>query len=312
MLLSNLRVVFMGTPDFAVPALHSLVEAGAIIAGVFCQPARPAQRGHKIQKCAVHLAAERENLPVYTPAKLADSGVWEIYEALKPDITVVAAYGALLSDQYLSYPRWGCVNVHASLLPRWRGASPIQSAICAGDAESGITIMNMVKKLDAGAILSQQSCRIKPSTTAQSLHDELAQMGGGLLVETLAKLIAHQIAPHVQDESQVTYAPKLTKAMGCMQWRKTATELERQVRGYYPWPGSWFVYQGEIIKVLQAKVTDAQGPAGAVLNSELLIACGEGALDLQILQREGKKPLDKQEFLKGFRIPQGAMLSDAL
>lgn len=310
--LGTLRVVFMGTPDFAVPALRSLVESGVQLVGVFCQPARPAQRGHKIQKCAIQLEAEQLGLKVFTPQRLSDEGVWEAYQELAPDITIVAAYGALLSERYLHLPRLGCINIHASLLPRWRGASPIQSAICAGDDQSGITIMNMVKKLDAGGILAQRSCEITPHTNAQSLHDDLAQMGGVLLVDVLPQLAAGTLSAREQDESLVTYAPKLVKADGFLQWTKSAHVLEREVRGYFPWPCSWFSYKGELLKVLKARVVEGSGYPGEVLDDSLRVACGEKALVLEMLQREGRKPLAQAEFLKGFRIPAGTRLDHAL
>lgn len=304
----RLKIVFMGTPEFAVPSLQSLIKQNHNIVGVFCQPPKPAHRGQQIKKCPVHVYAEQERLKVFTPRKLSDPGVWELFQSLTPDIVVVVAYGALLPERYLTYPPHGCLNVHGSLLPRWRGASPINSSICAGDQESGITLMEMTKELDAGRMIAQKSCPILPDTTASSLHDTLKILGARLLEERLLPYCEGKITPLEQDESLVTYAPKLTRDSGKIDWNNNASTLERQVRGLYPWPGSWFLYKGEVIKVHQAKIINASGAPGVVLDENLVIACGEGALQPTVLQRQGKKPMDTPEFLRGYPIQKGACL----
>lgn len=304
----SLRVVFMGTPEFSVGALEALHHNHYNIVGVFSQPPRPAQRGHAIHKCSVHLCAENLGFDVYTPEKLNDPDAWIIYERLEPDIVIVAAYGALLPQKYLDLPHYGCINIHASLLPRWRGASPIQSAIAAGDKETGITIMQMVHKLDAGDIIAQHSCPITCDTNGQVLHDELSEIGAKLLIETLDSYVAGYITPKVQDETLVTYAPKLTKDSGRIDWGLSADLVLQRIRAFYPWPGSWFVFQNEIIKVHDAQVVGGSGRAGTVLDKHLTIACGKDAIQLMVLQRPGKKPLPQDEFLRGFNISQGTNL----
>lgn len=304
----RLKIVFMGTPEFAVPSLQSLIKQNHSIVGVFCQPPKPAHRGQQIQKCPVQIYAEQEHLKVYTPIKLSDPGTWELFQSLTPDVVVVVAYGALLPERYLNYPPYGCLNVHGSLLPRWRGASPIQSSICAGDKESGITLMEMTKELDAGRMIAQKSCPILPDTTAASLHDALKILGASLLEEKLLPYCEGKITPIEQDEPLVTYAPKLTRDSGKIDWNKSALELERQIRGFYPWPGSWFLYNGEVIKVHRAKVITSSGAPGTVLDENLIIACAEAALQPTVLQRPGKKPMDTSEFLRGYPIHKGTRL----
>lgn len=303
-----MRVVFMGTPDFAVPSLSALLEAGHEVACVYSQPPRPAGRGHKERPSPVHAFAESRGLPVRTPRTLRDEGEQAAFAALEADLAVVAAYGLILPRPILEAPRLGCVNVHASLLPRWRGAAPIQRAIMAGDAETGVTIMRMEEGLDTGPMLLWQAVPITPATTAGDLHDTLADLGARLLVRALAGLEAGEITPVPQPEDGVTYARKIEKGEGRLDWRRPAGELERLIRAMAPAPGAWFEHGGERIKVLAAEVVDASGTPGTVLDDRLAIACGQAALRPLKLQRAGKAPLDVDAFLRGYALPAGTVL----
>ncbi len=255
----GLRLAFMGTPDFAVPSLSALAEAGHAIACVYTQPPRPAGRGHKDRPSPVQRTAEARGWPVRTPVSLKDPETQEGFAELKLDAAVVVAYGLILPKAVLEAPRLGCLNVHASLLPRWRGAAPIQRAILAGDAETGVTIMQMDEGLDTGAILLQRAVPIRPETTGESLHDELAALGAELIVEALAGLAAGTLADRPQDEALACYADKLTRQEGRLDWGRPAAELERQVRAFTPWPGAFVELPGgSRLKVLAAEaVLDA-------------------------------------------------------
>jgi methionyl-tRNA formyltransferase len=297
----------MGTPEFAVPSLEALVAAGHELAAVYCQPPRPAGRGHRPQPSPVQARAERLGLEVRTPVRL-DAAAAAEFAALSLDAAVVAAYGLILPKPVLAGPRLGCVNVHASLLPRWRGAAPIHRALLAGDAETGITIMQMDEGLDTGPILCRAAVPIGRATTASELHDRLAALGARLVVEALDSLAEGRLEPQPQPAEGATYAKKLKREEGELDWRRPAAELERAVRALNPWPGVWFTLGGERIKVLAAELASGEGPPGTVLDGRLAIACGEGALRPLALQRAGREPQAVEAFLRGFAIPAGTVL----
>jgi methionyl-tRNA formyltransferase len=298
-----MRLAFMGTPDFSVPILTALDAAGHDIACVYAQPPRPAGRGQKERLSPVHEKAAGLGIPVRTPRSLKSPEEHDAFRALRLDAAVVAAYGLILPLPILEAPRFGCLNVHASLLPRWRGAAPIQRAILAGDAESGITIMQMDVGLDTGAMLLEERLPITAATTGQSLHDSLSMMGARLIVRALAELEAGTLVGRRQPDEGVTYAAKLDKEEGRLDWRRPAGELERAVRAFSPWPGTWLVHQGERIKVLTASLARGTGAPGTVLDDRLTIACGGGALRLDKVQRAGRGPMGAEEFLRGYALP---------
>jgi methionyl-tRNA formyltransferase len=304
----TLRLAFMGTPDFAVPALRALAAAGHDIAAVYCQPPRPAGRGHRERPSAVQAAAEELGLPVRTPARLRNPEDQAAFAALKLDIAVVAAYGLILPKPILDAPRYGCLNIHASLLPRWRGAAPIQRAILAGDRETGITIMQMDEGLDTGPMLLQESIAIGSDTTAETLHDALAECGGRLILQALARIEAGTLRPRPQPDDGVTYAKKIDPADARIDWRAAAAEVERTVRAFAPRPGAWFELDGKRIKLLTAEPVPGSGVPGTVLDDRLTIACGDGEIRATRLQREGKRALDAEAFLRGTDIATGTLL----
>jgi methionyl-tRNA formyltransferase len=305
----SLRLVFMGTPDFSVPILDALIQAGHDIAAIYSQPPRPAGRGHLLRSSPVAAVAESKGLPVRTPKSLKSAEEQEAFAALGADVAVVAAYGLILPKAILDAPRWGCINVHASLLPRWRGAAPIQRCIEAGDARTGVTLMQMDEGLDTGAMLMIESMTIEPHTTGGSLHDNLSAMGARMIVEALGKLEAGRLIATPQPLEGVTYAAKLSKEEGRLDWRRTAIELDRQLRALTPWPGMWFALGDERIKLISARPAEGSGDPGTVLDDALTVACGEGALRLEILQRAGKGAMSAAELLRGFAIPAGTRLA---
>ncbi|MBP2293070.1 methionyl-tRNA formyltransferase [Azospirillum rugosum] len=309
----KLRLVFMGTPDFAVPSLRALVEAGHEVACVYSQPPRPAGRGQQVQKSPVHRFAEEHGIPVRTPKSLRNAEAQAEFADLKADAAVVAAYGLILPQPILDAPRLGCLNVHGSLLPRWRGAAPIQRSLLAGDAETGITIMQMDIGLDTGAMLLKDSVPITGATTASTLHDDLAAMGARLIVEALDGLAAGRLTAVPQPDDGVTYAAKLTREDGRLDWTRDAAYVERQVRALTPWPGCWFDIKGERIKVLKAEPAPEARRAtpGTLLDDRLTIACADGAVRLTLVQRPGKAPVDGAAFLRGFALPVGTVLENA-
>ncbi len=295
----------MGSPEFAVPALRALHAAGHEIAAVYCQPPRPAGRGHRETPCPVHRAALELGLPVRVPARLRrDAAEHAAFAALDLDAAVVAAYGLILPKPMLEAPRRGCLNIHASLLPRWRGAAPIQAAILAGDAVSGVTIMQMEEGLDTGPMLLKGEVPIGPRTTTPELHDSLSALGARLVLEALEQ----NPPPVPQPEEGATYAPKLSKEDGRLDWRQDAAALDRRVRALNPWPGTFFMHNGEQIRVLAAEPVAGNGQPGTVLDGTATIACGSGALRLTRLQRPGRAPLPAGDFLRGFPLPPGTML----
>jgi len=304
----TLKVVFMGTPDFSVPILENLIQAGHEVVAVYSQPPRPAGRGHQLRPSPVHACAEARGIPVHTPKSLKSAEEQAAFAALGADVAIVAAYGLILPKAILDAPRQGCINVHASLLPRWRGAAPIQRCIEAGDEVTGVTIMQMDEGLDTGAMLLIEEIPITPATTGGSLHDELSAMGARMAVEALKRLEAGHLPATPQPAVGVTYAAKLAKEEGRIDWRRPAAEIDRQVRAFTPWPGVWLELKGERIKVIAAKPVSGKGEPGQVLDHKLTIACGEGALALQTLQRAGKGAMSVADLVRGFAVPAGTRL----
>jgi len=301
-----MRLVFMGTPDFAVATLKALIAAGHEIAAVYSQPPRPAGRGMAERVSPVHAFAQSQGIEVRTPVSLKASDEQKRFAALKADAAVVVAFGSLLPKAILDAPRLGCFNVHASLLPRWRGAAPIQRAIMAGDAETGVSIMRMEEGLDTGPVCKVGRIAITPETTAQSLHDALAVIGAKLMVETLAQT---SIKCAVQPAAGLTYAKKIDKAESRIDFNKSAAEVRNHINALSPFPGAWLVIGETRIKVLKAMALDLSGAPGMVLDDELAIACGSGAVRLLTLQREGKAPMEAAVFLRGFPLAKGARIS---
>ncbi len=304
-----LRIVFMGTPEFSVTTLDALRDAGHDIVCVYSQPPRPAGRGQSLQQSAVHGSAQAYGIPVRTPVSLKQMNEQNAFADLHADVAVVAAYGLLLPKLVLDAPRLGCINIHASLLPRWRGAAPIQRAILAGDAESGVTIMQMDTGLDTGAMWLKRSVPITTDTTAGALHDELSKLGAEMIVEVLPQIASGTLKTTPQPEQGVTYAAKLTKDEGRINWRESAVDIERTWRGLSPWPGLYFESRGERIKVLEARVLFGQrAPGGTLLSDDFTVACGEDALTLTKVQRQGRAATDGASFLRGFPVKTGEPL----
>jgi len=304
----SLRLVFMGTPAFAVPTLRALIEAGHKIAAVYTQPPRPAGRGQRPHPSPVEELARRHGVRVLSPHRLKTTEAEADFAAHRADAAVVVAYGRILPDRFLSAPRLGCLNLHASLLPRWRGAAPIQRAIMAGDTETGATAMMVTSELDAGAIVLQERVAITPATTAGELHDRLAEIGAPLMCRALEGLAAGTIAPRPQDEAGVTYAAKIAKEEARIDWSWPAQRLACLVRGLSPYPGAWFPFQGQRVKVLLAEAVAGDGAPGTVLDLAPTVACGEGRLRLTRLQRAGKAPMAAGDFLRGLALAPGTPL----
>jgi methionyl-tRNA formyltransferase len=303
------RIIFMGTPDFAVPALRALVSAGHEVVAVYCQPARAAGRGQHIQKTPVHLVAEELNIPVSTPANFKNNDDIQFFKNLNADLAIVAAYGLILPKAILDAPTFGCINIHASLLPRWRGAAPIHRALLAGDGQTGITIMQMDVGLDTGAMLMQTPIPILSTSTTSELHDALAQLGGNMMAQIITGLQNNSIVAAPQPKDGVTYAAKLNKNEGCIDWQEEAALIERKIRALYPWPGAWFETLGEKIKIYKAEfVMDQQGTSGTILDDQFTVACGSEALRLLVVQRPGRAAIDGAAFLRGFGKKPGDRL----
>ena len=298
-----MRVVFMGTPDFSVPVLKALMTKHEVVC-VYTQPPRPAGRGQKLTPSPVQKEAEANNIMVRYPVSLKSESEQKLFEMLNADVAVVCAYGLILPNAILSAPKLGCINVHASLLPRWRGAAPIQRAIMAGDKQSGVTIMQMEAGLDTGDMLLSESTPITEHTTAGQLHDKLSEIGAGLILKVLDKMPTAVPQPF----EGVTYAHKITKEDCLIDWTKTADVVSAQIRGLSPFPKAYFNYNGESIKVLQATVMPdlTKEPVGTVLNDDLSVACGLGTVvRLDSLQRAGKGVVERADFLRGFPIKAG-------
>ena len=295
----------MGTPAFSVPTLLALHEAGHDIPTAYTQPPRPAGRGKQLQNSPVHRAAEALGIPVCHPDTLRDMEAQANFLALEPEVAVVVAYGLILPPPFVDGPPHGCLNVHASLLPRWRGAAPIQRAILADDSITGVTIMRMEAGLDTGPMLATARVPVEDKTSGE-LHAELAEIGARLMVETLAQLDV--LKPEPQPEFGATYAAKIDKGEARIDWSKPAELIEREVRAFAPFPGSWFELDGERIKVLKARVIGVNGADGTVLDDELTVACGNAALRPVTVQRAGKPAMSAAEFLRGKPVPVGTVL----
>ncbi len=303
-----LKLVFMGTPDFAVPSLAALIDAGHDIVCVYSQPPRPAGRGQSERLSPVHAYAMDRGIDVRTPTSLKSEIDQQAFAALNADAAVVVAYGLILPKAILDAPELGCLNLHGSLLPRWRGAAPIQRAIMAGDEISGVCVMQMEEGLDTGPVLKRLEVDLLTTTTAGMLHDQLADLGAPLMVEALAGLAEGTLSGQAQPEDGASYAAKIDKAEARIDWRLDAAVLGALIRGLSPFPGAWFAYAGERIKVLKATPVDRNGEAGQALDGDLMIACGQGALRLELVQRGGRKPMSAADLLHGFPVPVGANL----
>lgn len=306
----GLRLVFMGTPDFAATALTSIqafaAENGHEIIGVYARPPAKQGRGMKQTAAPVHLAAESYGINVLTPTSLKSEDALAEFQSLKPDLAIVVAYGMILPQAFLDVPQLGCWNIHASLLPRWRGAAPIQRAIMAGDKQTGVAIMQMQAGLDTGPVLLEKQVPISDTDTAQSLHDKLADLGGAAVVEALAQ--NDRLIPTPQAEAGITYAEKIDKAEARLDFTRHADDLDRHIRGLSPFPGAWFEANGTRIKVLAARPLSKDGACGTVADSGAVIYCGAGALELLRVQKAGKPPVSGDEFMRGRGLQAGQKL----
>ena len=294
-----MKIIFMGTPQFSVPILQALAKAHDIVC-VYCQPPRPAGRGKALRPTPVQHAAAALGLPVRHPSSLRSAEEQAAFASLNADIAVVVAYGLILPQPVLDAPRFGCVNIHASLLPRWRGAAPIHRAILAGDAETGVCLMQMDAGLDTGPVLLRAATTIGAEDTTADLHDSLSQMGADLVVSALPRLPS--LVPVPQPAEGVTYAAKIDKSEARIDWHAPAAVIDRQIRGLSPFPGAWCESAGERVKFLRCRLAEGHGVPGQVLHG-LTIACGSGAVEITLAQRQGKRPATTEEFLRGFALP---------
>lgn len=295
-----MRLVFMGSPDFSVPVLEALAEAGHDIAAVYCQPPRPAGRGKKDRPGPVHARALELGLEVRHPVSLKGAEEQQAFADLNAEAAVVVAYGLILPQAILDAPTYGCLNIHASLLPRWRGAAPIHRAIMAGDSETGICIMQMEAGLDTGPVLLREATPIGAEETTALLHDRLSTMGSLMIIDALARL--DDLTPEVQSDDGVTYAAKIDKAEARIDWTRPAVEVDRLIRGLSPFPGAKCDIAGEQVKLLASRLANGQGAPGQVLDG-LTIACGDGAVEVLRAQRPGKRAMEAKDFLRGFNMP---------
>ncbi|WP_299954188.1 methionyl-tRNA formyltransferase [uncultured Roseobacter sp.] len=301
-----MRVIFMGTSEFSVPVLDALVAAGHEIVCVYAQPPRPSGRGKKERPGPVHKRALEVGLPVLTPVSLKDADAQDVFRAFHADVAVVVAYGLILPQAILDMPKLGCLNIHASLLPRWRGAAPIHRAIMSGDAETGVCIMQMEAGLDTGPVLLRDATEIGEEETTAALHDRLSAMGAALVVDALAQI--GQLVPQPQPETGVTYADKIDKSEARVDWHQPAEHVDRLIRGLSPFPGAWIMDGDTRIKLLGARLAEGQGAPGTVLLDPLRVVCKEGAVELTRLQRAGKAVQDAQDFLHGWPMATGKQL----
>lgn len=307
--MGKLRLAFMGTPEFSCSVLQALLESPHDVVCVYSQPPKRAGRGKQLRPTPVHQMAEAAGIEIRTPKSLKAEDIQADFAALELDAAIVVAYGLILPLPILDAPKHGCLNLHASLLPRWRGAAPIQRAIMAGDTETGVGIMQMAEGLDTGDVLAEAHVSITKETTAGSLHEALAEVGATLMVETLDKLGRSAITPIIQSDTGVTYASKIDKAEAAIDWSRSAEDLSCHIRGLSPFPGAYFEQGGTRIKVLNARVASGVGAAGELLDDDLTVACGTGALKLTLLQRAGKSPMTAKVFVNGYKLPKGERLS---
>ena len=308
---TKLRIAFMGTPEFSVPTLQSLISFGHDIRAVYTQPPRPAGRGKKNKVSPVHSLAELNGLTVKTPHSLKTDEEQEYFEKLGLDAAIVVAYGLILPKTFLEVPRLGCINIHASLLPRWRGAAPIQRAIMAGDTKTGVTIMQMDEQLDTGPIFTTSEVEITDQTTSETLHQSMANLGACIINKTLKDINSKNLRAIEQSTSGISYADKLSRDEGYVDWNKSAEEIEKLVRALYPWPGAWTEIDGSRIKIFESKVIPASKqtfPPGTIIDNKLTISCGRNSLRLVRLQKQGKKVMNTKEYLNGNPISKGTNL----
>jgi methionyl-tRNA formyltransferase len=303
-----MRLIFMGTPDFAVAALQRLASMHEVVC-VYTQPPRPAGRGQAERPSPVQTWATKHGIPVRSPKSLKTPEAQADFAALNADVAVVAAYGLILPQAILDAPKQGCINIHASLLPRWRGAAPIQRAIMAGDAQTGVTIMQMDAGLDTGAMLLTRTLPIADTTTAGALHDDLAKLGGDLIIEALQALAAGTLTGKPQPTDGVTYAAKIDKAEAQIRFAAEAGAVVRHIHGLSPFPGAWVDINGERLKVLGAEAVPGEGDPGVILGPDFTVACGSGAVRPTLVQRAGRSALKTSEFLRGFKLPVGTRLA---
>lgn len=310
-----IRIVYMGTPDFAVEPLEAIIKAGYEVAAVVTQPDKQKGRGKEVKMTPVKECALRHGIPVFQPVKIKEPEAVAELEKYQADLFVVAAFGQLLSEEILNMPEYGCINIHASLLPAYRGAAPIQWAVLNGEKESGVTIMQMDKGLDTGDMLLKRSVELSPKETGDSLHDKLMRLGAELIVEALPKLEKGELVPEKQKDELSSYAKKLTKAMGQIDWSKDAVSLERWIRGLNSWPSAYTFFGGKTLKIWEAQVTEENGAQKAepgqvvsVSKEGFTVACGQGALQILSLQLEGKKRVSTREFLLGYQVEPGMIL----
>lgn len=303
--LKQYRVAFMGTPQLAVSILKSLLKTNCQIVAVYTQPPRPTGRGYKVTPSPVQEFADAAHLPVFTPTSLKGNEEQERWRNLNLDFAIVAAYGLILPKEIIDFPRWGALNVHVSLLPRWRGAAPIQRAILAGDQETGITIMKMDEGLDTGDILYQRKMKLDPSSTTASVLKKFEQLGPQTLLEALPLYLSGELKPRPQPEAGITYAQKLDKSEGQLNWNDPASLIDRKIRALSPWPGTWFDIGNDRIKVLKGEVVllNHDQPPGTILDDKLTIACSENAFRPLILQKVGKSAMPVEDFLRGYELP---------
>ncbi len=304
----TLRLVFMGTPEFAVPSLSEIIASGYEVACVYTQPPRPAGRGKKLTQSPVHQFADIMGIPVRTPDRFRRSSVIDEFEALQADVACVVAYGQILPERALNSPTHGCLNLHASLLPRWRGAAPVQRAIMAGDTETGVQIMQMAKGLDTGDILLSETAQIDTLDTAASLSERLSRIGAGMWPRALGALERGGLVPTPQTGEPV-YAHKIDKAEARLDWSRPARELDCHIRGLAPFPGAWCELNGQRLKIHRAVPEPGTGDPGEAVDDALLIACGENALRLKEVQPAGKPKMSAEDFLRGTPVPKGTQIS---
>ena len=309
-----MRIIFMGTPDFSVPTLEALVASGHEVVAVVTQPDKPKGRGKEIHMSPVKECALQHNIPVYQPVRARDEAFVEEMRALNPDAMVVIAFGQILPKSLLDLPKYGCVNIHASLLPKYRGAAPIQGAVINGDKETGITTMMMDVEMDTGDMLEKTVVKLNPDETGGSLFDRLSLLGGSLILSTLGKLEKGEITPQPQDHEKATYVKKISKSMGDIDWTMDAVSIERLVRGLNPWPSAFTRWNGRMLKIWEAKVLPdpaVKAPCGSVISAGeegLKIQTGNGVLCVTSLQLEGKKRMDTAAFLRGYQIEPGCIM----
>ncbi len=310
-----MKILFMGTPDFAAKSLEALADAGFDVAAVVSQPDKPKGRGHKLQPTDVKIAAEKLGIPVYQPEKLKDGEFSGLLDEIKPELIVVAAYGKILPEYIINYPKYGCINVHASLLPKYRGAAPIQWAIINGERETGVTIMQMDKGLDTGDMLMSEKTEIGKYETAGELFDRLAEMGGELLVRAVKAIECGGVIPVPQNHDEHTYAPMISKETGTIKWRKSAEEISKLICGMNPWPAANTLYKGETLKIYSAEIAQRDGTfgeEGEILGldkgSGLRVAAGRGVLYIKTVQFPGSKKMDIEDYMRGHSIEYGTVL----